>query len=166
MPQSTSAGVLRDDLGDVRCIRGIIRQVASIRRSTAFLGTSAARSTIRNDCRVGYSSVHRFLAELKTGDTFFATQVAQRRASVADLVELTASEIEQGYAGGCPACLEMGSEWVHLRVCLVCRNVGCCDDSPQTHARAHWQETSHAVIRSLEPDEPWRWNYETEQELA
>ncbi len=80
--------------------------------------------------------------------------------------ELTADEIQEAYSGGCPACLETGSAWVHLRICLGCRHVGCCDDSPQRHARAHWQESGHEVIRSLEPGEGWRWNYDTEQEVV
>jgi len=59
----------------------------------------------------------------------------------------------------CPACVAMGSRWVHLRMCLTCGNVGCCDSSPNTHATAHFHETQHPVMRSIEPGETWRWCY-------
>jgi uncharacterized UBP type Zn finger protein len=60
---------------------------------------------------------------------------------------------------GCPACIEMGSRWVHLRRCTQCGQVGCCDDSPNRHATRHHDETGHPVIRSLEPGEQWLWCY-------
>lgn len=83
---------------------------------------------------------------------------------MAELENLTPDEIQELYVGGCPDCLEAGSEWVHLRVCLECQHVGCCDNSPETHATKHWQATEHEVIQSLEPGEMWRWNYATESE--
>jgi len=60
---------------------------------------------------------------------------------------------------GCEECLEMGGRWMHLRMCLACGKVGCCDNSPNRHATAHFHETSHALIRSAEPDEEWVWCY-------
>ena len=60
---------------------------------------------------------------------------------------------------GCPACIEIGSRWVHLRRCTQCGQVGCCDDSPNRHATRHHEETGHPVIRSLEPGEQWLWCY-------
>jgi uncharacterized UBP type Zn finger protein len=61
---------------------------------------------------------------------------------------------------GCPTCLAQGvDDWVHLRQCLACGNVGCCDSSPRRHASAHNAATQHPVIRSLEPGESWRWCY-------
>ncbi len=59
----------------------------------------------------------------------------------------------------CPACVEAGSTWFHLRQCLTCGQVGCCDQSPLKHATAHFHETSHPVIRSIQPGEDWRWCY-------
>jgi Na+/H+ antiporter len=59
----------------------------------------------------------------------------------------------------CPACVELGLTWVHLRQCLDCGQVGCCDSSPQRHADAHWRATGHPVMRSAEPGEGWRWCY-------
>lgn len=58
---------------------------------------------------------------------------------------------------GCEECLRDGTEWVHLRLCLACGHVGCCDSSPQMHGTKHFQETGHPVMRSFEPGEAWRW---------
>jgi uncharacterized UBP type Zn finger protein len=60
---------------------------------------------------------------------------------------------------GCQECLATGGKWLHLRICLECGHVGCCDDSPNRHATAHANETSHPIIRSLEPSEEWSWCY-------
>jgi len=59
----------------------------------------------------------------------------------------------------CEECLKMGDEWVHLRVCMVCGHVGCCDDSKNRHATRHFHETRHPIIRSKEPGETWGWCY-------
>ena len=58
---------------------------------------------------------------------------------------------------GCEECLRDGTMWVHLRLCLECGHVGCCDSSPPKHATAHFRETGHPVMRSFEPGEAWRW---------
>ncbi|HEY8184810.1 MAG TPA: diadenylate cyclase [Pyrinomonadaceae bacterium] len=60
---------------------------------------------------------------------------------------------------GCEECLRTGDEWVHLRSCLTCGQVGCCDDSKNQHATAHFHSTHHPIIESLEPGEGWRWCY-------
>ena len=60
---------------------------------------------------------------------------------------------------GCEDCLRMGSPWLHLRICLECGKVGCCDDSPNRHATAHSHASGHPIIRSLEPGEDWSWCY-------
>ncbi|HEY9011143.1 MAG TPA: UBP-type zinc finger domain-containing protein [Devosia sp.] len=59
----------------------------------------------------------------------------------------------------CETCVALGDTWVHLRVCLVCGHVGCCDNSKNRHARAHFHETGHTVIQSYEPGEDWRYCY-------
>jgi CPA1 family monovalent cation:H+ antiporter len=59
----------------------------------------------------------------------------------------------------CAACQRDGTRWVHLRVCLTCGEVGCCDSSPQRHATRHFEQTGHPVMRSHEPGESWRWCY-------
>ncbi|HEY1429347.1 MAG TPA: UBP-type zinc finger domain-containing protein [Candidatus Tumulicola sp.] len=58
---------------------------------------------------------------------------------------------------GCEECLQSGSQWVHLRLCLECGHVGCCDSSPNRHATKHNQATQHPVIQSFQPGEHWRW---------
>jgi len=58
---------------------------------------------------------------------------------------------------GCEECLRDGTRWVHLRLCLACGHVGCCDSSPQQHATKHFHETGDPVIRSFEQGEAWRW---------
>ena len=66
---------------------------------------------------------------------------------------------------GCQECLEAGDRWVHLRVCLECGHVGCCDSSPNKHATKHHRATGHPVVRSIEPGETWGWCYEDETML-
>jgi uncharacterized UBP type Zn finger protein len=63
---------------------------------------------------------------------------------------------------GCEDCLASGDGWVHLRICLQCGHVGCCDSSPNRHATAHAHATGHPIIRSLEPGEDWSWCYADE----
>jgi hypothetical protein len=58
---------------------------------------------------------------------------------------------------GCEECLRDGTGWVHLRLCLSCGHVGCCDSSPHRHASAHFVADAHPVMQSFEPDEDWRW---------
>ena len=59
---------------------------------------------------------------------------------------------------GCAECLAIGNRnWVRLRLCLSCGNVGCCESSPYRHAQAHFERTSHPIIRSFQPGETWRW---------
>lgn len=59
----------------------------------------------------------------------------------------------------CPRCQRVAAGWVHLRMCLTCGSVGCCDTSPGRHAAAHFDETGHPVMRSIEPGEAWGWCY-------
>jgi hypothetical protein len=56
-------------------------------------------------------------------------------------------------------CLRTGGKWLHLRICLTCGHVACCDDSPNRHVTAHAHAESHPIIRSLEPGEDWSWCY-------
>jgi uncharacterized UBP type Zn finger protein len=70
---------------------------------------------------------------------------------LAEIREVTPS------ADGCEDCLRIGDQWVHLRLCLTCGHVGCCDDSRNRHAAAHYRSSGHPMIRSFEPDETWLW---------
>jgi monovalent cation:H+ antiporter-2, CPA2 family len=65
-------------------------------------------------------------------------------------------------AQGCEDCLRIGATWVHLRLCMSCGHVGCCDSSPNKHATKHFHQTSHPIVRSLEPGEDWGWCYPDE----
>ena len=60
---------------------------------------------------------------------------------------------------GCVGCLRMASTWLHLRRCVECGHVGCCDHSPNRHATAHFREVGHPLIQSFEPWEEWFWCY-------
>jgi uncharacterized UBP type Zn finger protein len=67
---------------------------------------------------------------------------------------------------GCEACLrEGGREWFHLRLCLTCGYVGCCDSSPGQHAVAHYEATGHPIVRSFQPGETWGWCFADEELL-
>jgi uncharacterized UBP type Zn finger protein len=63
------------------------------------------------------------------------------------------------YKKGCEDCLKIGGQWVHLRECLICGHVGCCDSSPNRHATKHFHATKHPVMRSVEPGEEWGYCY-------
>ena len=67
-------------------------------------------------------------------------------------------DVEPG-AEGCEECLQMGDTWVHLRECLSCGHVGCCDSSKNRHATKHYRATEHPIVRSFQPGEAWIWCY-------
>jgi len=73
-----------------------------------------------------------------------------------DRIEVT--ELPEPVAG-CEACLKTGGRWVHLRMCMTCGTIRCCDSSPSRHASQHAGESSHPIIRSAEPGEDWSWCY-------
>ena len=76
-------------------------------------------------------------------------------APCAHLVEI--AQVTPSTTLGCEDCLREGSRWVHLRECLQCGHVGCCDNSPRRHATAHFHATAHPIMRSIEPGEDWGW---------
>lgn len=69
-----------------------------------------------------------------------------------DLIQIT--ELPEAVEG-CEECLKTGDPWLHLRICLGCGKVGCCDSSPNQHASRHARTVGHPLIRSLEPGEQW-----------
>lgn len=92
------------------------------------------------------------------------TRLAESEMLPVDTIEAPCEHLQDSGAcaeprtpEGCEECLRDGTTWVHLRMCLECGHVGCCDSSEFKHASAHFAETSHAVMRSLEPGESWRW---------
>ena len=60
---------------------------------------------------------------------------------------------------GCAECLKTGSRWVHLRMCMTCGEIGCCDSSPNRHASRHARQVGHPIARSAERGEDWSWCY-------
>ena len=78
----------------------------------------------------------------------------------------TIQDVEPSTPGACEDCLAEGTRWVHLRLCLECGHMGCCDSSPRRHATAHWRATQHSVVRSAEPGESWAWCYFDDVMLA
>lgn len=77
-----------------------------------------------------------------------------------------ARRVEPRTPEGCEECLRAGDRWVHLRLCLTCGHVGCCDSSPNRHATKHHRGTGHPIVRSFEPGEEWSWCYLDEMILA
>lgn len=72
------------------------------------------------------------------------------------------TDIAEATSKVCDQCVEMGDKWVHLRACLICGKVGCCDQSKNRHARGHWESDGHQLIRTIEPLEFWRFCFEDE----
>jgi len=62
-------------------------------------------------------------------------------------------------AQGCEECLRTGDTGVHLRECLTCGHVGCCDSSRNRHASRHFHDAGHLLVRSFQPGEGWIWCY-------
>ena len=67
------------------------------------------------------------------------------------------------HAKGCAECIKMGDTWVHLRLCMNCGHVGCCDSSKNKHATKHFHTTKHPIVRSIEPGEEWGWCFIDEE---
>jgi uncharacterized UBP type Zn finger protein len=76
------------------------------------------------------------------------------------------AEVVPDSTEGCSDCLKIGGHWVHLRLCMICGHVACCDNSPNRHATAHYHATEHPIIRSFEPGEDWYWCYVDELMFA
>lgn len=66
----------------------------------------------------------------------------------------------------CPDCVLSGDSWFHLRLCMACGYVGCCENSKNKHALAHFKQSSHPIVRSIEPAEDWMWCYADEAFLS
>ena len=129
---------------------------------------------IRSTGSVPHEVVAEVLAMLDVEESMLDYSEGERarvRASVGamtrdggceDLREAPA-DVEPNTPGVCEDCVRVGGQWVHLRLCLACGHVGCCDSSPARHASAHFHESDHPVVRSAEPGESWRWCFRHEQ---
>jgi hypothetical protein len=78
---------------------------------------------------------------------------------MADCSHLDQIQDVQPHSKGCEDCLKIGARWVHLRLCLICGHVGCCDSSPNRHATKHFHQTNHPLVKSFERGEDWGWCY-------
>jgi uncharacterized UBP type Zn finger protein len=78
-------------------------------------------------------------------------------------VHQSAIEITTTNKRVCEDCVKIGGRWLHLRLCLTCGHVGCCDSSPNKHATKHFAATTHPLVRSIEPGEAWVWCYADEE---
>ncbi|GAB2470174.1 Na+/H+ antiporter [Jatrophihabitans fulvus] len=87
----------------------------------------------------------------------------EKRAGDCEHLQDAPRFVEPTTPNGCEECLRDGTHWVHLRLCLTCGHVGCCDSSVGKHAAAHFHDTDHPVMRSIEPGEAWRWCFVDEQ---
>jgi uncharacterized UBP type Zn finger protein len=70
------------------------------------------------------------------------------------LSQIKVTQTDKDY---CEDCIKTGDAWLHLRMCLICGHVACCDSSPNRHASKHFRHTSHPLMRSVEPGEGWVW---------
>jgi uncharacterized UBP type Zn finger protein len=75
-----------------------------------------------------------------------------------DQIQVTSTDVHV-----CEDCVKTGDKWVHLRLCLICGHVGCCDSSKNKHATQHFNATTHPLIRSIEKGEAWVWCYVDEE---
>jgi hypothetical protein len=76
-----------------------------------------------------------------------------------ECLHITSIEQVTPGADGCEECLKTGDRWVHLRLCMTCGHVGCCDSSPNKHASKHALMVGHPIVKSFEPGEEWGWCY-------
>jgi Na+/H+ antiporter len=125
---------------------------------------------IRSTGTVPHEVVSEVLAMLDVEESMLDYSEGERarvRASVGpmargegcDDLRTASTDVEPNTPGVCEECTRDGTQWVHLRLCLSCGHVGCCDSSPQRHATAHFHASDHPVIRSAEQGETWRWCY-------
>lgn len=126
---------------------------------------------IRDEGRVPHEVLSQALGAIDIEETVLelgeSLNVAERDselvprsvARVCGHIDEAPPEATPGTPGGCQECLEEGLSWVHLRMCLSCGHVGCCDSSIGKHATGHYANTTHPVMRSFEPGEAWRWCY-------
>ncbi len=103
----------------------------------------------------GAQRVHRLDREASLSDSGVRVPLCEHLDEMPAQEPIAATE--------CPSCVEEGTRWVHLRRCLTCDRIGCCDSSTERHASAHFRETGHPVMQSAEPQETWRWCFVDER---
>lgn len=93
-------------------------------------------------------------------------KVLEGGSEVASCKHVASIQVVEPLSEGCQKCLDMGDTWVHLRLCLTCGHVGCCDNSKNRHATKHYYESEHPIIMSFEPQEDWVWCYPDRKQVA
>jgi CPA1 family monovalent cation:H+ antiporter len=99
--------------------------------------------------------LHEPADRLRPDDTLTSPEVGEHCEHLADAPETAVPDNPDR----CQECLDEGLSWVHLRMCLTCGHIACCDSSVGQHASRHYERADHPVIRSFEPGEAWRWCY-------
>jgi CPA1 family monovalent cation:H+ antiporter len=123
------------------------------------LGTvdQSVLTRIMNALDVEESILDRMYEDETTADREVDLRPTQEQAGPCDHLAQARVAPEPKTPAGCEECLRDGTDWVHLRLCMTCGHVGCCDSSIHKHGTAHFHETDHPVMRSFEPGEAWRW---------
>ncbi len=141
------------------------------RRRQSMIGAERRRVLeIRDSGSVDHEVVEQVLGMLDVEESMldYSVDERERMRSLAgniilegdcDDLRMVRPPVEPHTLGQCDDCLAEDLVWVHLRMCVVCGKVACCDSSPARHATAHFHETGHEVMRSAEPGETWRWCY-------
>ena len=121
---------------------------------------TALMQRVLGDYQVDVASVNDYVREVGAMSNGSTRQAFSLQASGQGKCEHAVSlGAVMPNSDGCEECLKIGSTWVHLRVCMNCGHVGCCDSSKHKHATAHFHESGHPVMRSIEPGEEWGWCY-------
>lgn len=97
--------------------------------------------------------VSKYGGTLPTIDVFYYKESMSECTHLDQIQDVTPS------AQGCEECLKMGDRWIHLRECLICGHIGCCDSSRNKHATKHFHASGHPIVKSFEPGEDWKWCY-------
>jgi uncharacterized UBP type Zn finger protein len=108
--------------------------------------------------------VYRKVGQILSGSAVLTWQKVVKQAILVLMTSCShVNQIENGVTpktpDGCEECLQTGDEWMHLRLCLTCGHVGCCDSSPNKHARQHFEQTHHPVVRTFQSRDDWQWCY-------
>lgn len=148
-------------------INPLLRSIArtTLEEEIGELVKAGATSVIADD-REGAERVVTEVVDLyRNAATFRTVQLDQGQIESSNCSHVDQTRAVQVRDGGCRECLRMGDRWIHLRVCMTCGEVGCCDSSKNRHASKHHHVTGHPIIRSLEKGEDWAWCYVDETTL-
>jgi CPA2 family monovalent cation:H+ antiporter-2 len=162
--------VVPDD--DPETTRRVVRSAKALHPELPILASARLDGEIEELRRAGADrvvsyereGVRRLVAEVLDGpaadpESPDAIRLTRAQRENADCAHAADSVAVVPRTDGCEECLALGEEWVHLRLCMTCGHVGCCDESKNKHATAHFHAAGHPVIRSHQPGESWAWCY-------